>query len=127
MALFDMPTGQQKVEARSNVFVNQGTTQMRVGHEAGTIEFDGVNAISRDWAEAAPTSSVKVTVKGKLPSQPAAGLGPDLRPRPGAAGTDLADSPADLPPVGYQFAEPAGIVKRPVAGRGPDLGAFELK
>ena len=127
MALFDMPTAQQKVDARSNLFINQGTTQMRIGHEAGTIEFNGSNWISRDWAEAAPTSSVKVAVKGKLPSQPAAGLGPDLRPRPGAAGTDLADSPADLPPVGYQFAEPAGIVKRPVAGRGPDLGAFELK
>ena len=127
MALFDMPTSQQKVDARSNVFVNQGTTQMRIGHEGGTIEFNGTNWISRDWAEAAPTSVVKVAVKGKLLTQPAAGLGPDGRPRAGAAGTDLADNAADLPPVGHQFAEPAGIVRRVQSGRAMDLGAFELK
>ncbi|MEY2873272.1 MAG: hypothetical protein RLZZ373_643 [Pseudomonadota bacterium] len=127
MALFDMPTAQQKVDAQSNLFVNQGTTQMRVGHEGGTIEFNGNNWISRDWAEAAPTSVVKVAVKGKLLTQPAAGLGPDGRPRAGAAGTDLADNAADLPPVGYQFAEPAGIVRRVQSGRAMDLGAFELK
>jgi hypothetical protein len=127
MALFDMPTAQQKVDARANVFVNQGTTQMRIGHEAGTITFSGTNWISRDWAEAAPTSQVKVVVTGKLLSQPAAGLGPDGRPRAGAAGTDLTDPAADLPPVGHQFAEPAGIVRRIQSGRAPDLGAFELK
>ena len=127
MALFDMPTSQQKVDARANVFVNQGTTQMRIGHEGGTIEFNGNNWISRDWAEAAPTSVVKVAVKGKLLTQPAAGLGPDGRPRAGAAGTDLTDNAADLPPVGHQFAEPAGIVRRVQSGRAMDLGAFELK
>lgn len=127
MALFDMPTNQQKVDARSNVFVNQGTTQMRIGHEAGTIEFNDTNWISRDWAEAAPTSLVKVNVKGKLLSQPAAGIGPDGRPQPGAAGTDLAETAAGLPPVGHQFAEPAGIVPRVRSGRALDLGAFERK
>jgi hypothetical protein len=127
MALFDMPTALQKVDAQSNLFINQGTTQMRLGHEAGTIEFNGTNWISRDWAEAAPTSLVKVAVQGKLLSQPAAGLGPDLRPRAGAAGTDLAKPTKDLPPVDHQFAEPAGIAKRQIFGIAPDLGAFELK
>lgn len=127
MALFDMPTSQHKVEARANLFVNAGTTQMRVGHEAGTIEFLGTNWISRDWAEAGPTAPVKIAVKGKLLSQPAVGLGPDGRPRAGAAGTDLADSAEGLPAVEHQFAEPAGIVRRTRHGKAPDLGAFEWK
>jgi hypothetical protein len=100
---------------------------MRIGHEAGTIEFNDNDWISRDWAEAAPTSQVKVNVKGKLLSLPAAGIGPDGRPHAGAAGTDLADNPAGLPPVGHQFTEPAGIVRRTQNGRAMDLGAFELK
>lgn len=127
MALFDMPTSQHKVEARANLFVNQGTTQMRVGHEAGTIEFNGTNWISRDWAEAGPTSAARIAVKGKLLSQPAVGLGPDGRPRAGAAGTDLADRAEGLPAVEHQFAEPAGIVRRVRHGKAPDLGAFEWK
>jgi hypothetical protein len=127
MALFDMPTAQHKVEAHGNVFVNQGTTQMRAGHEAGTVVFGGTNWISRDWAEAGPTSPVRITVAGKLLSQPAVGLDADGRPRPGAAGTDLSEVRTSLPPVGHQFAGPAGIVKRTVVGKGLDLGAFELK
>ena len=126
MALFDMPTGQQKVEARSNLFVNQGTTQMRVGHEAGTIEFDDVNAITRDWAEAGPTAQVRVSIKGKLLTQPA-NLAPDGRPRSGTVGLDQAEPPAGRPALTHQFSSPAGIVRRTVNGKAGDLGAFELK
>ena len=126
MALFDMPTGRQTVRLRDNLLINQGTTQMRLGHEAGTIEFDGTHWISQDWAEAAPTSIVKVVRRGKLIEGRTAGLGSDGRPRAGSAGADLAAATAtDLPPVTHQFAAPAGIVRRPVTGKAPDLGAFE--
>ena len=39
----------------------------------------------------------------------------------------LCDGDTALPPVSHQFAEPAGIVRRPVHGKAQDLGAFELK
>ena len=133
MALFDMPGARQTVRATGNLIVNLGSTQMRIGHQAGTVEFAGSNWISRDWAQAGPDSVVRVRTSG---AQLFEGPPPAISTASGRMRTPLArlDQPAgDLPTdsagqplrLSHQIGEERGLARRPVRGRGPDLGAIE--
>ncbi|MDQ5896723.1 MAG: hypothetical protein QG612_809, partial [Pseudomonadota bacterium] len=133
MAIFDLPDSRQTVRAGANLFVNQGSTQMRIAHQGGTVEFVGTNAITRGWVPTGPDSAARVKTEGApLIEGPAPTIGAqDGRLRPALTALDLPAAPglrdaagAPLRPS-HQFRAPVGLVARPVTGRGPDLGAVE--
>ena len=128
VGLFDMPTGRQTVRLHGNVIANLGSSQLRLGVEAGTVEFAGTNWITRDWAEAGPGGLVKVAMRGRLIEGTQPGLEPDGRPRAGSPVLDAAPPLPDLPALTHQPGAPlARAVARTAQGRGPDLGAFERR
>lgn len=135
VSLFDMPTADQKVSLRANIFQNLGSAQVRLGQERGTIDLDDNNLFTGGYSEGASADDLKVTVIGRVLDNRNAGLNAQSRPTPGAPGTDLGQlTPLRMPPgilsdnlrVSHQFAAPAGIVPRVQQGAAMDLGAFEF-
>lgn len=128
MALFDLPTERQTVRASGNLIASLGSTELRLGHEAGTIELAGTNWISRGWVASGPGARVRLTraagsrlLEGQAPAF-------DLRTGRPAGALALPDSTASvLPPPTHQFRFPAGVVPRPDRGHPPEPGAFALR
>lgn len=135
VSLFDMPTGQQKVNLRANIIQNLGSAQLRLGYEHGTIDLDDTNLITGSYSTGGVNNDVKVNLIGRVLDPRTPGLDANGRPLRGAAGTDVGGlTPLRMPAgvvtdnlrVSHQFAPPARLVPRVPQGAGPDLGAFEL-
>lgn len=133
VSLFDQPSETQKVALHANIFESRGSSDLRLGTDAGTIELADTNWISGGWSEG---GSVKLKRSGKLIEGRSAGLDADGVPRAGSAAIDrgqldLGHQPAGIQldhlRVTHQYRAPAGIVARPVRGAAPELGAFETR
>ena len=135
VSLFDMPTAQQKVNLRANIIQNQGSAELRLGYEHGTIDLDDTNLITGSYIPGGVNNTVKINVIGRVLDTRNPGLDANGRPQRGAPGTDAGKlTPLRMPAgvltdnlrVSHQFAPPARLVPRSLQGAGPDLGAFEL-
>lgn len=136
VSLFDQPTDTQKVVLRANIIENQGSSQLRLGTDAGTIDFDETNWISSDWADGGKRGGVKVNRIGTVLEGRSAGLDKEHRPVKGSPALDRGQFSAWRQPPGiklenlqvtHQYQAPQRIVPRPQTGTAPDLGAFEMK
>ncbi len=66
VSLFDMPTREQKVEARANLIYNAGDSELRLAVEHGFIDFKDTNWISAGWQAAAPQATATIAHGGFL-------------------------------------------------------------
>jgi hypothetical protein len=134
VALFDLPGETQKVALRANIFESRGSSELRLGAEAGTIELADGNWISSGWSEG--SGGIKLQRSGQLIEGRSAGLDADGVPRVGSTAIDRGQLDLGRQPAGvqldnlrvtHQYRAPAGIVARPVRGTAPELGAFETR
>jgi hypothetical protein len=134
VSLFDMPTREQRVEARANLIVNAAGAELRLGVDDGRIDFKDTNWISAGWQAGAPGALVSVGRSGVLLQGKSAEL--DQHHMPGAASPAVDNGALTLPPFGpavhgehlritHQFAAPRGLTVRRPLGKAMDLGAFE--
>ena len=132
VAIFDMPTAEQTVELRANVFAHYGSALPNLGYTSGRIRLTGSNWIARGeargWKPEVNVEQQGATVlTGNDP-----GLLPDYVPTPNSPLIDHGDGAAKggesgLPPVLMQYAAPLGYVPRVRTGIADDLGAFERR
>ncbi|WP_374317778.1 hypothetical protein [Aquabacterium sp.] len=135
--VFDMPSDEQKVDVRQNIFWRAGNAPLALGYKHGRIELQGPNWISDGWLPAQRGSSV--TLKILVPPIEGEQPGLDARLRPlesgasaqrGAigvlAGMPLGPTGAGSPP-GFEYTPLGQLRQRQVKGTSMDLGAFGVR
>jgi hypothetical protein len=133
VSLFDMPTREQKVEARANLIYNAGDSELRLAVEHGFIDFKDTNWISAGWQAAAPQASATIAHGGFLMQGKTPELDAHFVPSPSSPAVDqgaltLLPGPAvhlEHLRITHQFVAPRGLVARRPQGKAMDLGAFE--
>ena len=132
--IFDLPTDEQRVEARGNIFFHGGDTHYQLLAHAGVLDFVGTNWIEEGWEQGREGAKVHVNVTGKLIE----GADPGFRDLGGGNFTLNNGSPAidagDVSPppelaahwVGFEYRANASPAPRTRHGAAYDLGAFEF-
>jgi hypothetical protein len=134
----DIPASSM-VEARSNVFSNEGDTDYYFLAEAGRVNFRGTNFLPTGWmkskdgvggvldqtgAAAVTQANSGLSTEG-VPSSSASWLFNKATAEP--AGTALPGLSLENLRVTHQYASPQAWVPRVAAGGALDLGAFEAR
>lgn len=131
--VFDMPSADQRVEARGNVFFHSGDTNLQLLVSSGSLTFTGTNWISEGWQKSREDASPPVLVDGKLLEGKTPGfLAPERRDFTLATSSEIIDAgDAEIPQalaarwLDFQYRPVAHLVSRARQGRAYDLGAFE--
>lgn len=133
MRVFDMPSADQTVEARGNVFMHYGDSNYQLMNTAGNVRFVGVNWIRSGWVQATEGTTTSVQRVGTLLEGAAPGFvdaaAHDYRPATVAEIADAgeATAPSHLATnwIDWQYAAPAGLLTRAPVNGSFDLGAIE--
>ena len=131
--VFDMPTNDQHVEARSNVFYHSGDTNLQLLVSAGSLTFLGTNWISKGWQRCREDAKVTINFQGKLMEGASPGFRApedrDFTLTADAAIVDAGDREAPTNLLGhwvdFEYQPIARLIPRTRQGQAYDLGAFE--
>ncbi len=133
IAVFDLPSDQQRVEARGNILCNLGDTNWQLLGHSGKLDLVGTNWIEDGWQNGYEGAKVEVNVRGKVltggePGFTALASG-DFRLGDKSLAVDAGDAvaPAGLASrwVEWEYREGGGPARRARHGSAYDLGAFE--
>lgn len=135
--VFDMPTDQQRVDVRQNIFWRVGNAPLALGYKHGRIELQAPNWISQGWLPGQRSGSVVVKTLAPPVEGDAPGLNPQLSPQATSAVvrrgaptvlTGMPSGPSDAgQPPRFEYAPIGQMTARPSHGQTMDLGAFELR
>jgi hypothetical protein len=136
----DIPASSM-IEARSNIFANEGDSEYHFLAEAGRVNLRGTNFLPTGWmkgkdsvtgvldqtgATAVTQANAGLSAEG-LPSSSASWLQGKAAATDAAAGTALLGLSLENLRVTHQYQSPQAWVPRAASGSGLDLGAFEAR
>jgi len=134
VSLLDLETETERVDARNNLFIRRGTTELRMTYQIGNIDLNDTNWITSNWQTGDGT--VNVGAQATVLTGTNDGLNSQYVPNTGSAAIDMAGtSPIHAEPsmaaqnlqLRYEYSASNGMVARTQTGTAPDLGAFEAR